>query len=179
MKGQISIDYYVSLIIFIFFVVYFLYQMSNLVPAFNSQLEDQRVRSEAYQMSELLVNDAGSPANWNALVPNGTANISRIGLLDQSANETNLVSTAKMAALNSLCASQGQQLVRSLMGTDLEFSVFVVDRTNGTVDVSCTGPDANSTTGQPLRRAVSVTQKRTFAFSDSHFGDMTMQVWKP
>ena len=67
MKGQISIDYYVSLIIFIFFVVYFLFQITNLVPVFIGQMEEQRMRSETYQISELLINLETADAFWTAI----------------------------------------------------------------------------------------------------------------
>ncbi len=172
MKGQISIDYYVALIIFIFFVVYFLFQISNLVPQFIGQMEEQRMRSEAYQLSELLVNDIGRPSNWNALVPSSTGQIERVGLSDQSRNKTNLVSAAKVAALNSLCASQGQQFLRTKLVTDLQFSVFVVDRTDGSTDVDCEPVTPNL-------RGFSVTTRRVVAFNDGRFGELTIQVWKP
>lgn len=168
MKGQISIDYYVALIIFIFFVVYLLFQISNLVPNFIGQLEEQRIRSETYQMSELLLNDAGSPANWNTLAP---GQINRIGLSDQNRNKTNLLSVAKIAALNALCADQGQQFLRSKLATDLQFSVFVIDRTDGSTDLIC--QPAN-----PSLRGFAVTTKRVVAFDDGRFGELTLQVWK-
>lgn len=168
MKGQISIDYYVALIIFIFFVVYLLFQISNLVPNFVGQLEEQRIRSETYQMSELLSNDAGSPANWETLAP---GQINRIGLSDQNRNKTNLLSVAKIAALNTLCANQGQQFLRSKLATDLQFSVFVIDRTDGSTDLVCQPEN-------PSLRGFAVTTKRVVAFDDGRFGELTLQVWK-
>lgn len=176
MKGQISIDYYIALIIFIFFVVYFLFRVSNLVPDFIGRMEEQRMRSEVYQFSELLANDFGNPPNWETLSP---GSIKRIGLSDQSRNKTNLLSVAKVAALNSLCASQGQSFLKSKIVTDLEFSVFLIDRTDSSVDLSCSGPDTNATTGEPLSRSFTVTTKRVVALNDGRFGELAVQMWRP
>jgi len=172
MKGQISIDYYVALIIFIFFVVYFLFQTTNLVPVFVNQMEEQRMRSETYQMSELLVNHAGVPANWDLLLPNNIGQIQRIGLLDQTTNKTNRISVAKVASLDFICDTQGQQFLRSRMMTDLEFSVIIVDRTDGSTELDCVSNTTNS-------RGFLVTTRRVVALDDGRYGELTMQVWIP
>ena len=57
MKGQISIDYIIAIVIFIFFVIYFLFEITNIVPKFIGQIEEQEIRSKAYQISEILIND--------------------------------------------------------------------------------------------------------------------------
>lgn len=171
MKGQISIDYYLSLIVFIFFVVYFLFQTSNLVPTFINQMEEQRIRSEAYQMSELLINYAGSPSDWNTLVPDNTDQIDGIGLLDQNRNKVNVVSSAKVAALNTICSNQGQEFLRSKINTDLQFSLFLVDRTDGSTDLGCSPAVGNL-------RGFSVTERRIVAFDDNRFGELALQVWR-
>lgn len=172
MKGQMSIDYYVALIIFIFFVIYFLFQVSNIVPNFIGEMEEQRMRAEAYQFSELLVNGVGSPPDWDTLVPAQTGGIGRVGLSDQSRNKTNLLSVAKINALDELCSTEGQQFLRSRIETDLQLSVFLVDRTDGSVDISCSPVTPNL-------RGFSVTTRRIVAFDDNRFGELTLQVWKP
>lgn len=172
MKGQISIDYYISLIIFIFFVVYFLFQTSTLVPIFIGQMEEHRIRAESFQLSELLVNDIGSPSNWNTLVPNQTDQIARIGLSDQSKSKTNLVSSSKVSALNTICSiSDGQELLRSKLDTDLQLTVFVIDRTDDSIDVNCE-PELPS-------KGFLATTKRVIAFDDGRFGELAIRVWRP
>lgn len=168
-KGQASIEYFVSLIIFIFFVVYFLFQMSNLVPEFVGEMESQRVRSEAYQMSEILVNHPGVPANWNSLP---YSQVTVFGLSSHALNKTNLLSASKMGALGSTCSSLGQQAIRSKFDTDLEFSMLVVNRVNGSLMLDCNAPRNNT-------RGFSVTVRRTVAFDDGGYGDLTLQVWRP
>lgn len=168
-KGQLSIEYFVAMIIFIFFVVYFLFQMSNLVPEFTGEMEGQRIRSEAYQMSEILINSPGIPANWNTLPYSQTV---LFGLSNQTLNKTNLLSSAKMASIGSTCASLGQQSIRSKMYTDLEMSMLIVDRTDGSPRLDCSAPRNNT-------RGFSVTVRRIVAFDDGRFGDLTLQVWRP
>jgi len=168
-KGQVSIEYFVSLIIFIFFVVYFLFQMSNLVPEFIGEMEVQRIRSEAYQMSEILVNHPGVPANWNSLP---YSQISVFGLSNHVLNKTNLISAPKIGALSSICSSMGQQALRSKMDTDLEFSALIVNRVNGSLMLDCSAPRNNT-------RGFSVTVRRTVAFDSGGYGDLTLQVWRP
>lgn len=174
MKGQISIDYYIALIIFIFFVVYFLFQISNLVPNFLGQMEEQRMRSEAYQISELLVNDIGSPPDWNTLVPDKTAQIKRIGLSDQTRNKTNLLSSPKIKALDGICLNEtlGQHFLRSAIDTDLQFSVFLINKSSGGAEFSCQPAASNL-------RGFSVITKRVVAFDNGNFGELTLQLWRP
>lgn len=168
-KGQLSIEYFVAMIVFIFFVVYFLFQMSNLVPEFTGEMEGQRIRSEAYQMSEILVNSPGMPPNWNSLPYQQTV---LFGLSNQTLNKTNLLSSSKMASMGATCASLGQQAIRSKMYTDLEMSMLIVDRTDGSPRLDCTAPRNNT-------RGFSVTVRRIVSFDDGRFGDLTLQVWRP
>lgn len=177
MKGQVSLDYYVALVVFIFFVVYFLFQVVNLVPNFLGLMEEQRMRSEAYQVSELLVNDVGSPANWDDEL--SLSNINRIGLSDENQDVTNLLSVSKINRLDSLCESEGQEFLRQKIQTDLQFSVFVIDRTDDSVRLDCLPPDTNTTTGAPLLRGFAVTMSRVVAFSDGDFGELKVQMWRP
>ena len=168
-KGQLSIEYFVAMIIFIFFVVYFLFQISNLVPEFTGEMEVQRIRSEAYQISEIIINSPGMPTNWNTLPYQQTV---LFGLSNQTFNKTNLLSSSKMASMGSTCASLGQQAIRSKLYTDLEMSMLIVDRTDGTPRLDCSAP-RNDT------RGFSVTVKRIVAFDDGRFGDLTLQMWRP
>jgi hypothetical protein len=168
-KGQLSIEYFVAMIIFIFFVVYFLFQMSNLVPEFTGEMESQRIRSEAYQISEIMINGPGMPANWNTLPYSQTV---LFGLSNEMLNKTNLLSSSKISSMNSTCTSLGQQAIKSKIYTDLEMSMLIVDRTDGTPRLDCNAPKNNT-------RGFSVTVRRIVAFDDGKFGDLTLQMWRP
>ena len=94
MKGQLNLEQIVAMTLFIAFSSYVFFTVFNLVPRYTSEVRSERLRSEAYQMSELLINDPGSPANWDKIVKP-----SRLGLSDETANLTNFISKSKGAAL--------------------------------------------------------------------------------
>src|SRR3989344_2339105 len=92
-KGQISFaEYLVAVVVFIAFIGYFSFQLVNFLPAYLGQIRNERVRGEAYQLSELLINDPGFPINWHVNI--GATR--RIGLSDETRNETNLISESKI-----------------------------------------------------------------------------------
>jgi hypothetical protein len=64
MKSQLSMEYYISLTIFILFIGYIFFQLILRSPQFIMEVENERLRSESYQISELLVNNPGEPINW-------------------------------------------------------------------------------------------------------------------
>jgi hypothetical protein len=68
MKGQFSVEYIVSMTIFIGFVTYIIFSIWRFIPNYLSELRNERIRSEAYQISELLINDPGEPMDWNKVV---------------------------------------------------------------------------------------------------------------
>lgn len=173
-----SIDFYVAVITFIIIVVYFLFQISSIVPNFINQIEEQRLMSEAYQVSEILVNDIGQPKNWDTLIGN-VGQISRIGLSDQNTNKTNLIATNKVDALRYMCLGQkGYMDVKHRLGmNELNFSVFVVNRQTGSID-TCAGEDADETTGLPRIKGFTATVTRILAFNDGTYGDLKVQVWE-
>ncbi len=168
MKGQMSIDYIIAIVIFFFFVVYFLWQVTNVIPRYLQQIEEQRIRSEAYQISELILNDAGQPNNWDQLA---YSQIVRIGLSDHNIQKTNVINAAKAAALNTFCSTQGQQALRTMMRTDLQFSIFLVDRGDGTTYVTCSPAST-------VNRGFSATIKRVTAMDNNRFAELTVQTWR-
>lgn len=65
MKGQISfVEYLAALSVFIASIVFIAYQIINFVPAYLKAANDERIRINAYQISELLINDPGNPVDW-------------------------------------------------------------------------------------------------------------------
>lgn len=178
MKGQISIDYYAAVIVFIIIVTYFVFQITNIVPRFVSQIEADRMRSESYQISEILVNDAGLPDDWETIAGSDPSQIQRVGLSDRDADRTNLVSSQKVAALDSLCDEQGHEFVKDIVETDFQFSLLVVNRENDLAQASCLAP-ATDSSGKPFGRGFVATTSRSFAFENGDVGEIIVQVWKP
>ena len=93
MKGQITVEYLISFVIFIGLIAYTYLSYSANIPRFTEDVRKETIRSEAYQISEILINNPGEPVNWQS------ANIKRIGLLDERFNKTNLISEAKIDKL--------------------------------------------------------------------------------
>lgn len=98
MKGQISFEQIISVIIFVAIVSYILFNVFNYIPVYLREMRNEELKSEAYQISELLINDPGDPPNWHTGV-----NINRIGLSNENQNKTNLISYDKLDKLNSIC----------------------------------------------------------------------------
>ncbi|MDI6798560.1 MAG: hypothetical protein QMD12_00985, partial [Candidatus Aenigmarchaeota archaeon] len=131
MKGQISfVEYLVSTTIFIAFTTYFFFNLVSLVPAYLNEIRSERVRSEAYQISEILVNDPGEPINWDL------SNVKRLGFSDENFNKTNLLSENKINMIGPNCIP-GYDEVKKLIGTDLDFMLVLIERPNGQLKMLC------------------------------------------
>lgn len=165
MKAQLSIEYFVSMILFVMFVAYIIFQLMTFTPNYLNEIKTESLRSEAYQISELLVNDPGEPANWQTVAD---SSIKRLGLLDDSRNKTNLLSKTKVDALRSKCGNY--ENVKKWVDTENQFSLLIVDKTGivGTVDCR---PTAITT------RAINTTIRRVVAFDSGGYGELILHVW--
>jgi hypothetical protein len=165
MKGQISfVEFMASMLIFIAFVSYFSIQILTFVPLYINEITAERLRSEAFQVSELLINDPGEPLNWNS------GNVKRIGLSDDKQNKTNLLSTTKISTLNSMCKSD-YNLVKEKIGLDHDFSLFLIDGKTNQIKIDCHPPVAEF-------RQVNITIRRIVAYEDGNsYAEMILQVW--
>jgi hypothetical protein len=134
MKAQVSFEYYLSLTLFVLFVAYIVFQVVATVPIYKRQMKSELLMSEAYQLSELLVNDEGEPPAWSS-VPAAK----RIGLANRT-NATNLVSFEKIRALNNSCrTSEGYTNVSIKLGVDnfYQFNISILDLNSGQLLVAC------------------------------------------
>jgi hypothetical protein len=165
MKGQFGMEQLISLSVFIVFVVYFFFQFLNLRPTYLNEVKNERIRSEAYQISELLVNDPGYPLNWNA---NPTLT-QRAGLSDETQNKTNLLSLNKINAFNSECVGNGYYNVKKWIGAENDFSIFLTDKSTGTLKIGCYNKAIVS-------KGINVTVRRIVTFGSS-YGELILQMW--
>jgi hypothetical protein len=165
MKAQLSVEYYISLTIFIGFIVYISFQVMRISPQFITEVKNERLKSEAYQISELLINDAGEPINWDS-----QSSVKRIGL-SNNLNKTNLLSQEKIDAFNTSCSS-GYDNIRKLMGigTEYYFSLKLIDSNSGQTLIDCNPP---LTVIKPAKVAIT----RITALSPTTFGELTLQLW--
>jgi hypothetical protein len=156
--------------IFVAFVSYVFFTVFNLVPKYTSEVRAERLRSEAYQISELLINDAGSPADWNR-----TGTPTRLGLSNQDYNITNYLSKSKLAALHNKCFQPnyaGYSDVAKWIGIDRQFSILVLSRNCPIVPVDCR-PNASTFRSSPINVSI----RRFVAFDENCFGELELEVW--
>ena len=92
MKGQFTWDYIVSIAAFIAIVAYLSLQMINKAPSTLDTIRAEYLRSEAYQISEQLINNPGYPQDWETLQLSS--------LTDLVWQETNVLDT--QASINSI-----------------------------------------------------------------------------
>ena len=134
-------------------------------PQFITEVKNERLRSEAYQISELLINDAGQPINWNSPPP-----VKRVGLSDNS-NKTNLLSQGKIAAFNTSCSSDYDNIRKLIgIGTEYYFSLNLTDSNSGQTLIDCNPPLA-------VIKTAKVTITRITALNQTTFGELTLQLW--
>ncbi len=166
MKAQLSFEYYISLIIFIVFVTYLFFQLLNYAPNYFNEVKLQRLRSEAYQISELLVNDAGYPDTWDS------GDAKRLGLLDQSQNKINFLSWNKITKFNDMCKSSYIS-IRNLLGAEDNLKILLVDKNTQSSLIDCSAPDNPGRNRADIRRTVAYRN----SFGGLSFGELTVQAW--
>lgn len=164
MKAQLSIDYIVSLVVFIGIVTYIFFQLLSYGPPYIDEIEKQRLRSEAYQVSELLINDPGEPLDWNS------TNVKRVGLSDHLQNKTNVLSLSKINNFTQICNGfTGYDRMKSLIDTNYQFNISLKDIATGNILIECFPQ-------QIIGKATKVEIRRIVAF-DSSYGELTIQMW--
>ncbi|MEM5793231.1 MAG: hypothetical protein QXY45_02630 [Candidatus Aenigmatarchaeota archaeon] len=157
MKAQLTLEFMVSFIIFILFIVFIYSQFSSNIPYFIEEIEKENKRSKAYQISELLLNDPGEPANWDN--PSLTK---RIGLSYHKTNQTNLLFSQKIISLNSYCNSNYLEFKRRFGVEEnftIKFNQIDNDGTRNTL-LFCKPPQFETT-------QVNATFKRITSYYDS------------
>ena len=164
-KGQVSVEYIVSLILFIVFMSFFFVQLLNQQPIYMRELRTETIRSEAYQISELLINDAGYPINWN-LDPD---NAQRVGF-SSNLNKTNLLSMNKINAIGVNCKDIWYNNLKNKIGAEDDFSLFIYQQPGNTPLLACYPT-------QIILRDINITFKRPVAFDDGNYGELVLQMW--
>lgn len=169
-KGQVSAEFYIALLAFIGVLAYISFQLFQTVPASSANAREEAIRIEAYQISELLVNDGGHPLNWET---RPLAEIRRIGLSDSEKNITNYLSRAKIDRLNAICASPtGYQDVRNILAIQNEMSItFIEHALPSDTTWIC---KSTVTTNKKITFNVS----RTVSIDGTAFGEIIVEVWR-
>jgi len=167
-KGQISfVEYIVAFSIFLAFVAYFSFRVLGSMSEYSNEVKGEIIRTEAYQLSELLINDPGEPVNWD----NGNS-ARRFGLSDENSNRTNMLALNKVNQFELNCSGNGYYDVKKLLGSEYDFSILLKNKTkpNGNVLINCYPT-------QIITKAVNVSVRRIVALNDGSFGELTIQMW--
>ena len=171
MKAQFSLDYYVALIFFVLFITYIFFRVASFSPLYTKEINTQRIRAEAFQISEILINDVGEPARWYQV---SQTEIKRIGLSNESLNYTNFLSTKKISALNSLignpCTQSGYEKIKSWLSIEDDFAFTLINKTSETTILSCKPQ-------QKVARELVVNISRIVAFDSGDYGILNLEVW--
>jgi len=166
-KGELSLEYMISIVLFIMFSLYLGFELITITPVYLTEVRNENIRSEAYQVSELLINDPGEPANWENF-PN---TIRRLGLNSEKENRTNLLSSDKIQLLNQICEVQGRyDDVAKWIGTDYYFYILLIDKSDGDVLINCYPQDVTA-------KEINATVSRLVAFDSGNYGELIIQMW--
>jgi hypothetical protein len=166
MKGQISfVEYLASLVLFLTAVIFIALQLINFVPQYLTEINNQRTRIDAYQISELLVNDPGNPINWDQ-----SSQILRMGLSNETMNMTNYISLQKITAFNAYCNSPGgYDNIRNNISAVSSFAILLFDRTSGNLLINCNPPALFSS-------SINTTIQRIVAIDSNDIGELIVQT---
>jgi hypothetical protein len=160
-KVQIGFEQVFSLSLFVFSVTYLIYQLISYYPSYIGEMRRESIFSEAYQISEILVNDYGDPPNWYSLPLD---QIKRIGLLNESIGKSNVLSLIKISKASEICNLNYQKFKQLLdLKNDISFVVYL----NNNVVASCTRPFGE--------RVVKV--NRIVAFDNGSYGELVIWLY--
>jgi len=162
MKGQLPLDYVIALLLFIVFIGFIFIQSRTYTPTYLRELRLQKWRAEAYQISEMIINDQGEPSNWES-----SQDVKRIGFASNSYQLNNL-SMAKIRKFNTICKGfNGYANATSLIATENDFALIIRNET--TVLVNCTSPNAPKALAAEIVRIV--------YFDDRTYGMLSLKIW--
>lgn len=158
MKGQLSLEYFVTLVFFIVFVLYIYKGFASNIPMFIDEIKREDLRAKAFQISEVLLNDPGQPVKW---YDRDISRLRRVGLSDEEEDKANLISKAKIDKFNEFCSSDYAAIQDSL-AIDEPFSVYIFRITNNGNRVSI----ASCEPPQKTERVLEATVRRITAYND-------------
>ncbi|MEM5815231.1 MAG: hypothetical protein QXD89_01945 [Candidatus Aenigmatarchaeota archaeon] len=163
MKLQADYGFYISLMIFITAIVFIFYEIVSFYPLFYRELKKEVLYFEGYQISQILVNDPGEPADWYS----DLSEIERIGLASEFFNTFNLLSIQKVNAVNFLCNNEYERF-KKLIGTNYDVNLVLI-LLDGRYLINCT---------KNLSREIAVKVSRIIALDDQKsYGELIIWVY--
>ncbi len=163
-------DFYVALIVFLGVLAYVSFQLFQTVPATYTNVKEESLRIDAYQLSELLVNDGGYPLDWDT---RPLAEIKRIGLSDSTKSITNYLSRSKIDRLKTICETPtGYQDVKNILDIQNEMSITFIEHT---LPVDSMWICKSSL---PSNKKTAFNVSRTVTIDGTAFAEIIVEAWK-
>jgi hypothetical protein len=128
MKGQLNIEFVISIGLFFIIIGYCMFAVFNLIPAYHRESEKTEASIKADMIADMLIFDEGYPVNWNA------NNVERIGL---SNGVDYYLAQNKITQLRNLCNSDYVS-VREKMHADV--IIKITNMENDDVELYCRPP---------------------------------------
>lgn len=167
-KGQFNVEFFTVLILFVGFAAYFSMRLIEIRPIYIREVRQTIIRSEAYRISEMLINDPGSPMDWNI-----DGEIKRIGLSDHSKNKTNLLSEQKISKFNSSCdGGAGYDKIKNLIGANHNFSIMLIEKLSK-IRINCAPAELGENAALIKRLVVFDSD----GDGELDYGELIVQVW--
>jgi len=169
MKGQLTVEYLASFIVFIILITYIYLSYSANIPTFIEEVRKETARSKCYQLSEILINDPGKPQNWNQSTNNNE--IKRIGLSDQNSNKANLIHFNKTEKLKNdfNCTNETEyKQLQEKFALSNQFSIVISEiQNNGIREILylCNPP-------KPFIASINMTITRIIAINDTRTNEL-------
>jgi hypothetical protein len=166
-KGQFSVEYIIAITLFVSFVFYIFFNMLKYLPAYSAAVSGESVRSEAYQTTELLINDAGEPKDWY-MYPDLPK---RFGLADENSENMNILSMKKIETMRDRCPMSGyDESMENIVGAGRQFSLLIKNNVNGSLLLDCHPPLV-------IPGPVNMSIKRIVALNATDYGELVFQMW--
>ncbi len=141
-KGTLDIEFMVSVLVFLTAISFVSISVINNIPKLHQESFSQDLKSKSFQISELLMFDAGEPPGWG-----GVSQAKRLGL---SNGTKYYLSSAKISALNAYCndavnKAANYDKIKDLLGLDFTNDIIIDIKDLSSVSKLACGPEATST----------------------------------
>ena len=148
MKGVLNIEFIVSVIVFLITLSFVSMSIINNAPFLHQESFIENLKSNAYQVSQLLLLDEGlsdsGNTNWNK---------DNVVLLGLSAGEEYILDQNKISELDNLC-NEDYEKVRGLLADYKTYITLSIIRPDGSQILDCRPEEKKGITSVVKRHAV-------------------------
>ena len=113
MRGSVSLDFVFASLIFMIILGYSIVAYSNSIEQIKSDISKNKIESEVFSISQILVKSPGTPANWE----DNPGAVVVIGL----AGSENILSLEKVDAFDSLSINE----TKDILGINHDFYIQI------------------------------------------------------